>query len=140
MAQDININENLMLTFSVSAIDRRMSIPEIRAVMYDELTKLVREEDIAGVNIRGNPPRLVEVMCETRDAKEELKLRGITIGESQIFFDEPGYGAVRITVHNAPLDMPSSMLTDYLTRYGTLNDFKHQKYFHNTANWATQTH
>ena len=133
MAQDININENLMLTFSVSAIDRRMSIPEIRAVMYDELTKLVREEDIAGVNIRGNPPRLVEVMCETRDAKEELKLRGITIGESQIFFDEPGYGAVRITVHNAPLDMPSSMLTDYLTRYGTLNDFKHQKYFHNTA-------
>ena len=130
MAHDININESLMLTFSVSAIEQRMSIPQIRAVMYDELIKVVSEEEIAGVNVRGNPPKLVEVLCETRHAKEELKLKGITIGESQIFFDEPGYGAIRITVLNAPLDMPCETLTDYLKRYGSLNDFKHQKYFH----------
>lgn len=133
MAHDININPDLILGFSLSILEERYKVHELRSMLYNELCKVVEEEDIVGVTVRGNPPRDVEIQCENTQALDFLSINGFSIGTKHIALEQPGYGPIKVSIQNAPLNMPNAIIADYLERYGTIKTLSNDYYFHTTA-------
>ena len=138
MAQDINLNPHFMLEFSLSVIEKRLNRDATLELMYEELQKVVSAEDILGVSVVPfHSPRKVVIQCENQRAMDDLLIQGIQIEGNKIELSQPGYGAVRVTIHNAPLEMANAYLKDYLAEYGVVSGFRNNHYFHKPSGTRT---
>ena len=138
MAQDTNLNPTLLLEFSLSVLEKRFDRDSMREILYDQLQTVVSVDDILGVSVVPfHSPRKVIIQCENQDAMDELLLKGLCIEGNTVELSQPGYGAVRVTMHNAPLEMSNAFLKDYLELYGTVTGFGDSHYFHKPTGTRT---
>ena len=137
---EINLNPDLMVEFNISVLEKRMSSQELMDEMYECLIKVVSEDDISGMypwpHFR---PQTFHIQCENRSAMEILLTRGIVYDGKKVDLCEPGYGAIRVMIHDAPFSRSSNaVILEWLEQYGVVTGFKHQRFTHRKTGKRTE--
>ena len=139
----INLNPSLFVEFQLSALDKRFEKKELRDLIHDQLTTIVDKGDILGIQLHPDayPTRAI-IQCKDKKTLEELVFKGFDIEDTHIDLSEPGYGALKVFVHNAPLDFPNASIKEWLERFGELSNFRDELYINPSGEktfWKTGT-
>ena len=140
---DINLNPSLFTEFQLSVLDKRFEKKELRDLIHDQLTLIVDKKDILGIQLHPDAyPTKAIIQCNDKKTVEELIFKGIDIEDTHIDLSEPGYGALKVFVHNAPLDFPNASIKEWLERFGELSNFRDELYTNSAGEktfWKTGT-
>ena len=137
---EINLNPDMMVEFNLSVLEKRMGSQELMDEMYECLVKVVSEDDIGGMYPWPHyRPQTFHIQCENRNAMEILLTRGIVYEGKKVDLYEPGYGAIRAVIHDAPFTKSSNaVMLDWLKTYGEVTGFKHQRFTHRKTGKRTE--
>ena len=134
--------EQLLLEFNLSDLDRRYENDELISKIYCDVIGKVDEKDIVGVQILPKKwPRKVQLLCAHLPAKECLLIRGLEIGGGHIELHEPRQGVVKLSIENIPLDVPNEIVKSWAAQYGTVIDFRNEHHYINgkRVSWRSGT-
>lgn len=131
-------NPDHILEFQIADLDQRPDRGELLEKVFEEVGKQVDNVDIKGFDLVPHRwPEKVVIYCANKQAKECLLIRGIGIYGKYVEFNEPGHGAVTVTIHDAPLNMPNVILKEWLEQFGIVSEFRndHYKYKGRRTTW-----
>ena len=75
-----------------------------------------------------NWPQRVKIYCNDSNTRDTFLQRGLNILGGHIKLFEPGQGVKKVEIKNVPGDMPSYLITDVLDNFGTIVQFRQEKY------------
>ena len=140
---ELNLNPGFFVEFQLSVLDTRYDKKELRDLIHDQMVNLVDENCVLGVQLHpdGYPTKAI-IQCIDKKTVENLIFTGIDIDDTHVELSEPGYGAIKVFVHNAPLDFPNASVRKWLERFGELSNFRDELYITGTGvktAWKTGT-
>ena len=140
---ELNLNPSFFVEFQLSVLEKRFDKKELRDLIHDQLTPIVDQKDILGIQLHPDAyPTKAFIQCISKKTVEDLILKGIDIEDTHVDLSEPGYGALKVFVHNAPLDFPNASIKEWLERFGELTNFRDELYINPTGDktyWKTGT-
>ena len=126
---EVNLNPSFLVEFQLSLLEKKYEKKEIQEILHEQLSTIVPEKCILGFQlIPWYAPNKVEIECSDRQTVDELVHKGVDIGTQHIDLAELGYGALRVTVQDAPLDFPNDQIIKWLSQYGDVSGFRHEHY------------
>ena len=126
---EVNLNPDFFVEFQLSSIEKRYNRQEMQDLLYDLLPSIVPEKNILGVQLLPwFAPRRVEIQCVDKITVETLVLNGLTIDGHYVELSEQGYGALRVTIQDVPMNVPNAILRDWLAQYGEVIDIHDETY------------
>ena len=121
------MESDLICQFSLAGLTVDEHLP---ARIRDGLCNSVEKEKISAVQLRPRKwARTAVIKCVDIGTKEKLLSDGITIGDKKIDLLDGGSGSMRISVDDAPLDMPNSVIGDALSQYGDVTGSRDQAFY-----------
>ena len=127
---EFNLNPGFFVEFQLSVLETRYEKKELRDIIHDQIVTLVDEGSVLGVQLHpdGYPSKAI-IQCTDKKTVEDLIFTGIDIDDTHVELCEPGYGAIKVFVHNAPLDFPNASVKKWLERFGEVTNFRDELYF-----------
>ena len=113
------MNPDFFVEFQLSVVEKKYSKQEMQDLLYEILPTIVSEDDILGVQLMPwYYPKRVEIQCANKAAVETLILNGLTIDSQHVELEEQGYGALRVTIQDVPMNVPNTRIQEWLAQYG----------------------
>ena len=118
---------DLICQFSLAGISVDETLP---SRIRDGLCNTIEKEKICAVQLKPRKwARTAVIKCVDTESKNKLLTEGIRIGDKKIDFLDGGSGSLRISVDDAPLNMPSSIISDLLKQYGDVTASRDQAFY-----------
>ena len=126
---EVNLNPDFFVQFQLSSVERRYNRQEMQDLLYDLLPSIVPEKNILGVQLLPwFAPRRVEIQCIDKITVETLVINGLTIDGQYVELSEQGYGTLRVTIQDVPMNIPNAILSDWLAQYGDVSQMRYETY------------
>ena len=120
-------SESYLVTFEMKGLRA-----DNLAVIYDAITYVVDSHRVKALQlIPKRWPTHAVIECRDEDAKKALLDQGLIINDIHIEVSEGGIGRIKVTIEDAPLEMPNYMISDSLKGYGDVTDTIRQKLYIN---------
>ena len=132
-------DSDLICQFSLAGLSVDETLP---SRIRDGLCNTVDKEKISAVQLKPRKwARTAVIKCVDTETKNKLLSDGITIGDMKIDFLDGGSGSMRISVDDAPLDMPNSVISDILSQYGHVTGSRDQAFYvgDERTDWSSGT-
>ena len=120
-------DSDLICQFSLAGLPVDDKLP---ALIRQGLCDSVGADKISIVQLKPRKwARNAIIKCVDVTTKQKLLCDGIRIGDRKFDFLDGGSGSMRISVDDAPLDMPHSVISDALSRYGSVSGYRDQSFY-----------
>ena len=115
---------------------------QLYSKLYEEITEVIREEDIEGVQIYPAAwPRKVMITVREKELKERLLIEGMALFGAHIDLRDENSTITRVTVQDAPVEWDDSVIGHKLADFGTVVRVEREHIYHENRRtpWTTGT-
>ncbi len=132
----------MTVSFPLAVLESKICKEEQHKALYKELTKSMKEEDVAGIQMYPSDwPRKVQITLRDRDMKKKLVIEGIDIFGMHIELKDESSVLQKVIVRDAPIEWNDKQICDILSGYGQIVRIEKEMIHHEgkKTSWTTGT-
>ncbi len=130
------------VSFPLATLGAKVGKEELYKVLYQELTKSMKEEDVAGIQIYPSDwPRKVQITLRDKGMKEKLAIEGIDIFGMHVELKDESSVLQKVIVRDAPIEWDDNLICDILCGYGKIVRIQREMIYYEgqKTSWTTGT-